>query len=157
MLPIGSQLEAKQEPIEQCRACSTHEQVSFKLRTQSSTTHETDRRRRQRILPTEFRIEILRSGQHVQFRQCFLRGGADVARRPAKLLKVSGAVSHLNRFKLIDSTHRSHCLDPATVETRTDTIDFIKCIVAILLSPQSAAQRIEVHPETVAYAVGEHF
>src|SRR6185295_8868486 len=35
-------------------------------------------------------------------------------------------------------------------------IDFIKGVVTILLRPQSTAQRIEVHPETIADSVGEN-
>src|SRR6185369_5014100 len=157
MLTIRRQPEPEQEPIEQRRAGSADEQVSLELRTQSPSLHKTDWRRRQRILPTEFRIDVLRAGQHIHSRQRLLRRGCDVARRPAKLLKIPRRITHLDRFEFIDAAHGTHRLNPTAIEPRRNAIDLVERVVAVLLSPQSAAERIEVHPEAVTNTVGEDF
>ena len=72
-------------------------------------------------------------------------------------MQVSGAVRHLDRAKLIDPTDRTHRLYPAAIETGRDAINLVKRVVAIFLRPQRAAQRIEIHPKAVAYAVSKHF
>src|SRR6185369_5101181 len=88
-------------------------------------------------------------------RERLLRGRRGVTRRPAELLEIARAVAHLDRAKLVDTTDRSHRLNPAAVEAGRDAIDFVKRVVAVFLGPQRAAQRIEVHAETVADAVSE--
>jgi hypothetical protein len=52
-----------------------------------------------------------------------------------KLLEVSGAVCHLDRFELVDSTDRAHRLYPAAIETRGDAVDLVKRVVAVFLRP----------------------
>src|SRR6185295_5772502 len=102
------------------------------------------------------RIDVLRAVQHEHPRQRLLRRQRDVSGRPTELLQVAGAVSHLDRPKLSDAANGAHRLNPTAVESRSDAIDLVKSIVAILLRPQSAAQRIEVHTKTIANAVREN-
>src|SRR5688572_14772585 len=140
MLAVGGQLEPEQEPVEQRCAGSAYEEISFKLWSQAATSHKANRRRRQSIFPTKFRIEIPRTLKHVHSGYCLLRGCRNVARRPTELLKVFCPVSHLDRSELSDTAGRPHRLYPATVEAWCDAIDFIERIVAVLLRPQGAAQ-----------------
>ena len=135
MLTVGSQLEPEQEPIEERGARSADEEISLKLWSKSATFHKSDRRWRECILPTKLRIEILRARKHEHSRNCLLRRQRDVARRPAKLLEISGAIRHFNGSEFVDTADRTHRLYPATVEPRSDTIDLIKRVVAVFLSP----------------------
>ena len=65
MQTIGRQLETKKKTAHQECARGAHKHVPFKLRTQSPALNKAERRRRDRKLPTEFRIVVMCAGQHV--------------------------------------------------------------------------------------------
>ena len=45
------------------------------------------------ILPTEFRVIVVRARQHVEACECSRRGISYQGRRPTQLLQITGAVS----------------------------------------------------------------
>src|SRR5688572_17069780 len=157
MLAIAVQPEPEKKSVEQRGTRRAHQQIALKLRPQTLANNETDRRRRHRILPTKLRVDILCARQHEETRERFLRRRRNVRRRPAELLKIARAVSHFDRLVFRDTAEWSHRLDPAAVESRGDAIDLIVRIIAILLRPETSADRIESHAETVSHAVGKNF
>src|SRR5206468_176383 len=66
---IGRQLEAKQEAAGEKCARGADEHVAFELWPKTAALDKTEWRRRDRVLPTEFRIVVVRAGQHIEIRQ----------------------------------------------------------------------------------------
>ena len=83
---IGRQLEAKQEAAGEKCARGADEHVAFELWPKTSALDKTEWRRRDRVLPTEFRIVVVRAGQHVEIRQCARGRTGNQRSRPAQLL-----------------------------------------------------------------------
>ena len=47
-------------------------------------------------------------------------------------------------------------MDPATIHPRNDPVQLAECVVGVLRFPETAADRVERHAESIAVAVGEN-
>src|SRR5205085_9562297 len=106
------------------------------------------------ILPTELGLCVVRAGKDEESRERGRRRVGDVRGRPTVLLQAV-AERRLDGLELRDARRGAHQLNPAAVEARLDAVDLVERVVAVLLRPERAARGVEVHPEAVAYAVGE--
>src|SRR5207253_2823746 len=84
--PIVRQSETEEITTGQKRSRRTDKHIAFELWANSPPLHESERRRRYRIFPTELGIVVVRAGQHVETRERGCRRVGDQRRRPAELL-----------------------------------------------------------------------
>src|SRR5215218_5807526 len=108
---------------------------------------------------------VHRSGQHEQARERLRWRVRDQGGGPADLLQAEiGAADArirrgtcLDRLVLGDARDRPHDLHPAAVRAGLDQTELGKAVIAVLLQPEVAGLRIEVHAKAVAQTVGEYF
>ena len=66
---VGREFEAKEKSAHQKCARGADKHVALELRTESPASDKAERRRWDRILPTEFRIVVVRAGKHEEICQ----------------------------------------------------------------------------------------
>src|SRR5216110_2405242 len=103
MLPVGREFEAKEKSAHQKRARGADKHVALELRTESPASDKAERRRWDRILPTEFRIVVVRAGKHEEICQRGRGRVRNLRGRPAQLLQIAGPVRSLDLFELGDA------------------------------------------------------
>src|SRR5258707_10573967 len=93
--------------------------------------------------------------QHEQTSESILWRISDVSGRPAYLLQTEKHRAGFDRLPFLNSTNRTHDLDPTPVEARLHSIDFVETIVAVLFHPQLSRLRVKCHSERIADTIGE--
>src|SRR5439155_16662192 len=109
--------------------------IAVVLRTQPAPVHESQTGRRNRPLPTEFRVAVVRSGEHYQPGERLLRGVRDISGRIAQLLHLMVSESSFNLLPRRDPVCGAHDLDPAEIRSGRYAVDHVEGVVAILLDP----------------------
>src|SRR5829696_9583451 len=154
--PVPRQVEVEEIAVLQVRRRrSAHEEVALVLRAEPASGDEADPARCDLPLPAERRVDVVGARQHEEPR-ARLRGRIrDVRRRPAELLEVSAPERRLDLLELGDPLDRACDLHPAAVHPGGDAVELGERVVAVLLQPEAARERVDRDPEAVAVPVRE--
>src|SRR5919201_4103957 len=111
-------MKAEEVAAEERRARRADEEVVGVLRAEAAAADEADGRGRERVLPTELRLGVVRAGEREEARERVGGRVGDVRRGPANLL--DAAAGDLDRLELTDARRGPHDLHPAAVEPGLD-------------------------------------
>src|SRR5688572_24954135 len=113
---IAGQLHAEERAAKCVGGREADEQIAEELRTELAAVEEADGRRREDMLPAEFRLVVMRSRNRKQARHPLVRRGGNPRRVPAELLKI-GSIFMMERrgfdlAELGDAAGWTHELNP---------------------------------------------